>query len=144
VQNVVEARPISPPLIWMKASSVRNQVVAIVRMPKFKPDTPTREVEIDPFVVSQLRMYITKVANLYRNDNAFHNFEHASHVIMSTVKLLQRVATMDVKKADISNGKVYYEYTFGVSADSLTKFAIVFSALIHDLDHVGVSRAGSL
>jgi hypothetical protein len=121
-------------------ASVRSQVVATVRMPEFHRVTETGDVELDPVVVSQLRMYITTVANLYRNKNAFHNFEHASHVIMSTVKLLQRVATRDVKKKVVKNQKEYYDYTFGISTDALTNFAIVFSALIHDLDHAGVSN----
>jgi hypothetical protein len=121
-------------------SSVRNQVVAAVRMPEFQPGTITGKVEVDPIVVSQLRMYITTVANRHRNNNAFHNFEHASHVIMSTAKLLQRIATRDVYKEDISTQKEQYDYTYGISSDSLTKFAVVFSALIHDLDHVGVSN----
>ncbi|KAG7355251.1 3'5'-cyclic nucleotide phosphodiesterase [Nitzschia inconspicua] len=59
---------------------------------------------------------------------------------MSTIKLLQRVATRDVKKKDVSNEKEYYDFTFGISPDPLTKFAIVFSALIHDVDHAGVSN----
>jgi hypothetical protein len=121
-------------------ASVRDHVVATVQMPDFQPAIGSGEVEVDPVVVCQLRMYITTVANLYRSNNAFHNFEHASHVIMSTVKLLQRVATRDVKKKDINNQKEYYDSTFGISTDPLTKFAIVFSALIHDLDHVGVSN----
>jgi hypothetical protein len=109
-----------------------------VRMSKFQPSTGMGEVELDPVAVSQLRAYITTVAHLYKNNNAFHNFEHASHVVMSTVKLLKRVATRDVKKKDIINLKEYYDRTFGISTDPLTKFAIVFSALIHDLDHDGV------
>jgi hypothetical protein len=123
-----------------EGASIRDQIVATIRMPEFQPGTTTGEVELDRVVVSQLRLYITTVANLYNSNNAFHNFEHASHVIMSTVKLLQRVATSDVKKKDISNPKEYYDYTFGISTDPLTKFAIVFSALIHDLDHAGVSN----
>jgi hypothetical protein len=79
-------------------TSVRNNFVAAVRMADFQPCVGTGEVDLDPMVVSQLRTYITTVAHLYRNSNAFHNFEHASHVIMSTVKLLQRVATTDEKK----------------------------------------------
>jgi 3'5'-cyclic nucleotide phosphodiesterase len=122
-------------------TSVRKQVVASVKMPEYQPCTRTGPMDLDPVVLSELRMYITTVANLYRNNNAFHNFEHASHVIMSTVKLLQRVATRDVKKKDINDQKEYFDYTFGISADPLTKFAIVFSALIHDLDHVGVSNS---
>jgi hypothetical protein len=121
-------------------TSVRNNFVAAVRMAEFQPCVGTWEVDLDPMVMSQLRTYITTVAHLYRNSNAFHNFEHASHVIMSTVKLLQRVATADVKKKDRNNQREYYDYTFGISTDPLTKFAIVFSALIHDLDHDGVSN----
>jgi 3'5'-cyclic nucleotide phosphodiesterase/Adenylate and Guanylate cyclase catalytic domain len=128
-------------IVFPDGSSVRSQVVAAVTMPEFQPSTvATREVDLDPDVVSQLRMYITTVANLYRNNNAFHNFEHASHVIMSTVKLLQGIATRDMKKKVTSNQKEYYDYTYGISTDALTKFAIVFSALIHDLDHDGVSN----
>ncbi|KAG7359286.1 adenylate and guanylate cyclase catalytic domain containing protein [Nitzschia inconspicua] len=121
-------------------SSVRDQAVASVRMPEFEPASVMEDFELDSEVVAQLRMYITTVANLYRSSNPFHNFEHASHVIMSTIKLLQRVATTDVKKKDVSNEKEYYDFTFGISTDPLTKFAIVFSALIHDLDHAGVSN----
>jgi hypothetical protein len=38
------------------------------------------------------------------------------------------------------NQNEYYDDTFGISTSALTKFAIVFSALIHDLDHDGVSN----
>jgi hypothetical protein len=133
-------RPDVTEAIVREGASVRDQVVVAVKMPEFKAITGTGDAELDPVVVSQLRAYITTMAHLYRNNNAFHNFEHASHVIMSTVKLLQRIATRDVKKKDISNQKEYYDYTFGISTDPLTKFAIVFSALIHDLDHDGVSN----
>jgi hypothetical protein len=109
-------------------------------MAEFQPCVGTGEVDLDPMVMSQRRTYITTVAHFYRNSNAFHNFEHASHVIMSTVKLLQRVATTDEKKKNMSNQREFYDYTFGISTDPLTKFAIVFSALIHDLDHDGVSN----
>ncbi|KAG7359292.1 3'5'-cyclic nucleotide phosphodiesterase [Nitzschia inconspicua] len=122
------------------ASSVWDQAVATVRMPEFEPASVMEDFELNSEVVSQLRMYITTVANLYRSRNPFHNFERASHVIMSTIKLLQRVATTDVKKKDVSNEKEYYDFTFGISTDPLTKFAIVFSALIHDVDHAGVSN----
>jgi hypothetical protein len=56
------------------------------------------------------------------------------------VKLLQRVATRDVKKKDIKSMKEYHDYTFGISSDPITKLAISFSALIHDVDHQGVSN----
>ena len=33
-----------------------------------------------------------------------------------------------------------HEYTYGITTDPLTQFAIIFSALIHDVDHAGVSN----
>jgi hypothetical protein len=56
---------------------------------------------------------------------------------MSTAKLLQRIATRDVKKKDIKSKREYHDYTYGI-LDPLTKFSIAFAALIHDLDHEGV------
>jgi len=35
----------------------------------------------------------------------------------------------------------YCNYTFGVSSEPLTKFAIVFSSLMHDVDHQGIPNA---
>jgi hypothetical protein len=69
----------------------------------------------------------------------FHNFEHASHVTMSAQKLLKRVTAGDegfsTEQTSPSN---LNDYTFGITTDPLTQFAIVFSALIHDVDHTGV------
>jgi len=104
------------------------------------PALPDERVKLDPVVSSQLRDYITKIAHFYNCDNGFHNFEHASHVTMSTLKLLQRIASPDVKKKDWETERDYFNYTFGISSDPLTKFAVVFSALIHDVDHRGVSN----
>jgi Adenylate and Guanylate cyclase catalytic domain/3'5'-cyclic nucleotide phosphodiesterase len=106
--------------ILANGASPRDKIVPSVRMPGFKVDT-VNQVDLGPEVTSQLRNYITSIANLYNSANAFHNFEHASHVIMSTLKLLQRAST-------------------NMKLDPLTKFAICFSALIHDLDHSGVSN----
>jgi hypothetical protein len=97
--------------------------------------------------MSQLRRYVTKIASLYR-DNPFHNFEHASHVTMSVVKLLSRivapshihienVAALDNKETTDLSAKLH-DHTYGITSDPLTQFAVVFSALIHDVDHTGV------
>lgn len=80
----------------------------------------------------QLEQFITEIANTYRN-NPFHSFEHASHVVMGTKKLLSRMIT----PLDTSPSSTAY----GITADPLTLLAIVFSALIHDIDHPGVSNA---
>lgn len=79
---------------------------------------------------------------MYR-ENPFHNFEHASHVTMSVVKLLSRI----VAHSDIAVGgdtgamtlaSSLHDHTYGITSDPLTQFACIFSALIHDVDHVGV------
>jgi hypothetical protein len=75
-------------------------------------------------------------------DNPFHNFEHASHVTLSVIKMLGRI----VNPKDIFNQNTaleaisvaLHDYSFGINSDPLTQFACVFAALIHDLDHQGV------
>ena len=125
-----------------ESKHVRDEVVETISMPDYN-DIITKNGEtskLDSKVIIQLRDYITQIASFYHSDNSFHNFQHASHVIMSTIKLLQRIATPDVKKKDCVTEKEYFNFTFGISSDPLTKFAVVFSALIHDVDHQGVSN----
>jgi hypothetical protein len=93
-------------------------------------------------VEKQLRAYITTVASMYRN-NPFHNFEHACHVTMSIIKLLERVVTPDEIDYEGESTEIAsdaHNYTYGITSDPLTHFAVVFCALIHDVDHTGVSN----
>lgn len=57
----------------------------------------------------------------------------AAHVVMASKKLLKRV----VKPLESHSSSTAY----GITSDPLTQFAILFSALIHDTDHPGVSNA---
>jgi hypothetical protein len=89
---------------------------------------------------------------MYR-DNPFHNFEHASHVTMSVVKLLSMIVApvesnyKAVQASDQQGGRrtsmasSLHDHTYGITSDPLTQFACVFSALIHDVDHTGVPNA---
>jgi hypothetical protein len=45
----------------------------------------------------QLEDYVSAVASMYR-DNPFHNFEHASHVVMSVVKLCRVLSLLTLEK----------------------------------------------
>lgn len=81
--------------------------------------------------------------------NPFHNFEHACHVTMSVKKLLKRIVAPDIShdplKENLGNAKVemanrLHDYTHGINSDPLTSLAVTFSALIHDVDHRGVSN----
>eukprot|EP00934_Nitzschia_sp_Nitz4_P007117 Nitzschia sp. Nitz4//scaffold45_size130396//87784//91702//NITZ4_003463-RA/size130396-processed-gene-0.197-mRNA-1//1//CDS//3329552440//7107//frame0 len=124
---------------------VLDEVVEVIVLPQkevqFVRDPSM--VEIDPVVESQIREYVSRIAGCYR-DNPFHNFEHASHVMQSVVKLMSRIVTLE----DIDYNNMQYkkkgtltelhEYTYGITSDPLTQFACAFSALIHDVDHVGI------
>lgn len=60
-------------------------------------------VEIADEVKGQLRAYVSCIASMYRA-NAFHNFEHASHVLMSVTKLMLRiVAPGELENHDDAN-----------------------------------------
>jgi len=111
-------------------------------------DNP-EEVELDFQVINQLRSLITKISFMYP-DNPFHNFEHASHVTSSVQKMLTRI--VDVTKTTNANCKNvattsavgiedWAEHAYGITSDPLTQFAVIFSAVIHDLYHPGVPNA---
>ena len=65
---------------------------------------------------------------------------------MSVSKLLSRiVAPSDVlddyrDRANKDLVSTLHDHTYGITSDPLTQFACVFSALIHDVDHAGVSN----
>ena len=86
---------------------------------------------LDQDVMDELQDYVYSIASMY-NKNAFHSFEHASHVSMSCIKLLNRIASREESTEDGT------DHTYDICSDPLTSFAIVFSALIHDVDHTGV------
>jgi len=68
---------------------------------------------------------------------------------MSCDKLLQRIVAPDLDIAAIEKAQNntaefashLHDYTHGINSDPVTRLAIIFSALIHDSDHRGVSNA---
>ena len=110
--------------------------------------------DVKPFVLdsevrNQLHHYVNRIALMYR-DQPFHNLYHASHVVMSASKLMNRIVVLDDVhgiQADVQNaaeGKhidSFEDSTFGISSDPLVQFAIIFSALIRDVDHSGLTNA---
>ncbi len=140
--------------LWKSKTSLLDEVMDCIVLPEFDcstagdyvdPDT----IELSGQVVAQLRSYVSLIASMYK-DVPFHNFEHASHVAMSANKLIQRIMAPDgidwhhelktKKKRREMISKERHDYTFGLTSDPLTQFAVVFSALIHDVDHPGVSN----
>ena len=138
---------IPEPLVSVFASP-REEYAEIIHLPKFDPNilynsVLPSEVQLGDRVMQQLQDYVTSIALAY-NDNPFHNFEHASHVTMSANKLLKRVVVgsqVEVRKASIDKlASHLHDFTYGITSDPLTHFACVFSSMIHDVDHPGVSN----
>jgi 3'5'-cyclic nucleotide phosphodiesterase/Adenylate and Guanylate cyclase catalytic domain len=104
------------------------------------------EMELDACIEQELREFVSEIASLYGN-NHFHNFDHASHVTMSVVKLLSRITSpqIAVTADDVSghehfNRSAFQAVSAGIASDPLTQFSCVFSALIHDVAHPGLSN----
>jgi hypothetical protein len=131
-------------------STALDEVVEIITLPKFDANAVASLQDIDPDLVTfesdaiekQLRDYVTAIASMYR-DNPFHSYEHACHVQLSMCKLLQRVVApdgIDCNGDTSAFALKAHTYTYGITSDPLTQFAVVFCALIHDVDHTGVSN----
>jgi class 3 adenylate cyclase len=69
----------------------------------------------------QLYDFINKLSEEYRNDNRFHNFRRACHIILSAKYLTERAG--------------------GFEDDPWNCFVVVFAALVAGLKHQGVSNA---
>jgi 3'5'-cyclic nucleotide phosphodiesterase len=133
---------------------VIDEMTDIIALPPFDPQIYTVDrsgASILPAVVKeQLHLYISAIASLYR-DVPFHNFEHASHVIMSATKLMSRIVSpegvdqvtsrgKDKRQHQVAVARQIHDMTYGLSSDALMQFSVVFSALIHDVDHTGLSN----
>jgi 3'5'-cyclic nucleotide phosphodiesterase/Adenylate and Guanylate cyclase catalytic domain len=130
------------------AGSVFDEVQESIALPtepaRYLQD-PTKVI-LSPVVRNQLRDFVSTIALLYQ-ENHFHCFDHASHVLMSISKLLARVVTQET--IDYRNMSYtvkagshdLHEYSYGITSDPLAQFALAYAALIHDVDHTGVPNS---
>lgn len=104
----------------------------------FKKRKNPNLVQLPDKVEKQLQEFLTGIASMYR-ENYFHNFEHAAHVTASVRKLLSSIVRVDNSVVRGENDlKEFVTHSYGITSDPLTQFAVVLSAIIHDVDHPGV------
>lgn len=134
--------------VLTKSNCPLDDVKEVITLPAFSGSGISRVdgnavKSLDPKVIDQLRQFVTKIAKLYRS-NPFHNFEHASHVCMSVMKLMSRIVAPEMQTSKQKTGEsvesMLHDHTYGITSDPLTHFACAFSALIHDADHSGVAN----
>jgi class 3 adenylate cyclase len=124
------------------------EVTAAVDMPELNACAVARiqnadAIKLPDIIVSQMHDLVTTLASMYE-ENPFHNFDHAAHVSLSALKLLNRIT--DQRQFGLeasSNDQLAVELhglTYGITSDPLLQFAVVFSAMIHDVGHSGVSN----
>eukprot|EP00548_Thalassiothrix_antarctica_P008225 CAMPEP_0194153784 /NCGR_PEP_ID=MMETSP0152-20130528/57832_1 /TAXON_ID=1049557 /ORGANISM="Thalassiothrix antarctica, Strain L6-D1" /LENGTH=744 /DNA_ID=CAMNT_0038859347 /DNA_START=223 /DNA_END=2457 /DNA_ORIENTATION=+ len=146
--------------------TVIDEVSEIIFLPSYSEQViPVSTLIADATILpegvkAQLHNYISRIADCYHNV-PFHNLEHVSHVTLSANKLMMRIispgeADFDgspddpperpKRRGSGSSIQLNFETveknlhlsTFGISSDPLCQLAIVFSALIHDVDHTGL------
>jgi class 3 adenylate cyclase len=131
---------------------VIDEITEIISLPPFDPQVQSaiEDTDLPTIAKDQLREYVSNIAHAYK-DVPFHNFEHASHVIMSATKLMKRIMSpegidcsvdgiVNEKEQQLFRAERIHEVTYGLSSDPLALFAVVFSALIHDVDHTGLTN----
>jgi Adenylate and Guanylate cyclase catalytic domain len=136
---------------YVAQRSLVDHVAEVIPFSNYEKDLDMEDpskVYLSPQVKAQARAYVEECAALY-NDVAFHNFEHASHVVMSANKLLGQIITPEEggfapvarnAQGGIKISREFHERTYGISCDPLMHFAAVQAAMIHDVAHLGKYR----
>lgn len=129
------------------------RIVACVATPGMFPDMSTSMIcvtcmgrtgtswpkQVSDKVVQQLAVFVRRMLSGYKNVQ-YHNFQHAYHVVLSVNKLLDMMACCytNLDESEVAPRKFRPPPSFGLRNEPLAMFALVFAALIHDVEHQGI------
>lgn len=103
---------------------------------------PPFPAALTPKIFDQLHAYTLAICQGYHPsiEVPYHNVEHAYHVFLSANKLLDLMLCEGEAVVIQVKGPKMKRPTYGIKCDPLAQFAFLFSALIHDVDHTGISN----
>ncbi|KAL7560186.1 hypothetical protein ACA910_016613 [Epithemia clementina (nom. ined.)] len=137
------------------------RIVACVAKPGMFPDLSTSMIcltsiqrkrtlwPVSNQVIQQLAVYVKRMLSGYKNV-PYHNRQHAYHVILSVNKLLDMMAccfsnidqvlsnNKPAGSAAATPKKFRPPPSYGLRNEPLAMFAVIFAALIHDVEHQGI------
>jgi hypothetical protein len=139
----VEAEHGIPPLQRVSGKSYLDEFSEVVQFPEFdESSSPDKwdidAVKLDAAVVAQLYDLVTLIASNFK-ENDFHGFDRGSAIGMTARKQLLRMVTQ--RPGDQDRPQNLHDHTLGISSDPLAHFAVIFSALFHDVGHPGVPNS---
>jgi hypothetical protein len=122
----------------------RHKETSETQLPDFSTTTICRTLlvhpeawpaPLTPTVVQELQAYVGKIVSRYYPTShvPYHNAEHAFHVTISMNKLLDMMLSRRFGEGVIAP-------SFGLRHQPLALFAMVFAALVHDVEHTGVAN----
>mmetsp|Transcript_29238 Transcript_29238/g.62172 ORF Transcript_29238/g.62172 Transcript_29238/m.62172 type:complete len:516 (+) Transcript_29238:86-1633(+) len=117
------------------AGPLRNPPPSSGRMDYLRLDSELGDYNLEDSLSNSIRKYVTCIGKLY-NHVGFHSFEHAAHVTISMNKLVSMVTGNRSFRSQPSQ-----KCSIGIGGDPRISFAMVFSALIHDVGHTGVPNS---
>jgi hypothetical protein len=95
-------------------------------------------------VEAQWKDFITTIVACHRENNQFHNFERTAHMVISSHKMIGRICKTEpmhnVQQGGAHWGTLSFDGTEDIWFDPLLQFAVVFAALIRNVDHAGINN----
>jgi len=106
------------------------------------PNSQLPSSHLDTQARYELLDFVRTIASMY-NDVQYHKFEHATHVAESTDRIFSLITAAYASSTGSSPATtptLPQRSSHGVSFDPMILFAMIFGAVVHDVEHQGVGN----